>query len=72
MVVRAYPERGLTLWRRVDFIGFLASPERVRPLFGYKCPQSLLVFRCQDRSESGLERYLSSNQAFFQRKTLLR
>ena len=26
-------KRGLTLWRRVDFIGFLASPERVRPLF---------------------------------------
>ncbi len=31
---RAFPKRGLTLWRRVDFIDFFASPERVRPLFG--------------------------------------
>jgi len=31
---RAYPKRGLTLWRRVNFIGFTASPERVSPLFG--------------------------------------
>ena len=32
--LRAYPKRGLTLWRRVDFIECRASPERVRPLFG--------------------------------------
>ncbi len=31
----AYPKRGLTLWRRVDFLGFLVSPERGRPLFRY-------------------------------------
>jgi len=30
----AYPKRGLTLWRGVNFIGLTASPERVRPLFG--------------------------------------
>ncbi len=33
-VLRACPKRGLTLWRRFDFIGFFCSPERVRPLFG--------------------------------------
>jgi len=33
-ILRANPKRGLTLWRRVDILGFTASPERVRPLFG--------------------------------------
>ena len=28
----AYPKSGLTLWKRVNFIVFLASLERVRPL----------------------------------------
>jgi len=32
--MRASPKRGLTLWRQVDFIGFWAVPEWVRPLFG--------------------------------------
>jgi|GEM_PF-1581274 len=32
--LRAYPKRGLTLWRQVDFISFWALPERVRPLLG--------------------------------------
>jgi hypothetical protein len=32
--LNAYPKRGLTLWRRVDFVVFSASPERVRSLFG--------------------------------------
>jgi len=31
--IRAFPKRGLTLGRQVDFIGILASPERARPLF---------------------------------------
>ena len=32
--LRIHPKRGLTLWRRVNFLDFLSSPERVRPLFG--------------------------------------
>jgi hypothetical protein len=34
LILNANPERVLTLWMRVDFIGYFAAPERGRPLFG--------------------------------------
>ncbi|MFG0263343.1 MAG: DUF1207 domain-containing protein [Novipirellula sp. JB048] len=33
-LLTAYPKRGLTLWRRIEFPVDTASPERGRPLFG--------------------------------------
>jgi hypothetical protein len=54
--LRVYPIRFLALWGRADFIGFLASPERVRPRFGWALSSSAQVSRCKTGEASHLRR----------------